>query len=176
MFISLIFLLISYFIVKVKELEGKNITKVAAGTHHSLALDSCGFELYAFGRGDYGQLGMGFLATGASETKPKLVRFPKKSCSNDSNSPEYDVNHIITKISCGDLHSMALTIDNDLFTWGFGESGATGRETKENTDVYYPTLLSLDPCIQTPRVPYCLPFEMTGGGQHSMVLVKRYHS
>jgi alpha-tubulin suppressor-like RCC1 family protein len=154
---------------------------VAAGQHHSLALNLHGTELYAFGRADYGQLGIGKRRHGEFVATPTLVRFPSKSASDPTISPEEDVEPYIVHIACGDSHSMALTMENELYTWGFNDSGATGHECEiddkgDVADIYVPTLLGLENHIQTQRVPYCLPYEMSGGGQHSMALVKRYQS
>lgn len=159
----------------IPDLAEKNISKVAAGQHHSLALNLHGTELFSFGRSDYGQLGTGKKNYGEYMTRPALVHFPEKSSTGEATSTSCNINPIIVDICCGDLHSIALTIEHDLYTWGFNETGATGHESKDDNDVYYPTLLSLD-SIGTDRIPYCVPYEIAGGGQHSMLLVKRFRS
>jgi len=66
----------------------------------------------------------------------------------------------VKQIACGDSVSMELTRDGNLYTWGYGEMGATGHQGI--FDVKVPTLLSLP---GSPR-----PLYAAGGGQHSMLL------
>jgi alpha-tubulin suppressor-like RCC1 family protein len=45
----------------------------------------------------------------------------------------------IVKVSCGELHSIALTESNQIFTWGYGEHGRLGHGDEEER--YEPTEL-----------------------------------
>jgi Regulator of chromosome condensation (RCC1) repeat len=71
---------------------------------------------------------------------------------------------------------MALTEENELYTWGFNEEGQTGHTNSTDhlpTDIYRPTLLNLDVTSEAHRTTYhCHPIQMSGGGQHSIVLVR----
>jgi alpha-tubulin suppressor-like RCC1 family protein len=129
-----------------------NVHAVAAGSHHSLALSAYGKQLHSFGRGQFGQLGIGNVTSEADifKTSPQLVLFPKRV--------------IVTKIACGDSHSMAVTIEKELYTWGFGTMLATGHVRnaigEEGKDMLRPSRLVIGS-------PLCV----SGGGHHSVVLV-----
>lgn len=110
--------------------------------------------LYSFGRGDSGQLGIGVRAAIAPNDfwfpTPQLVKFNKLV--------------EIASIDAGGAHSSAITIDGELYTWGFNEEGATGHQTGL-IDPTRPTLLTLH--VEPDR----LPVQFAGGGQHSVLLV-----
>lgn len=150
---------------QVNALEHKNIVQIAAGQFHSLALDLNRTKLYAFGRGNYGQLGIKNLDGDECITTPTLVHFP---------GLQYRPK--IEKIAAGESHSMALTDENVLYTWGFGEEGATGH--KGNRDRTTPRILDLNldegQANLTAGKSVVEVHEISGGGQHSVILVKRY--
>jgi regulator of chromosome condensation len=164
----------------VTALEHEDITYVAAGEHHSLALNIHGTVLYSFGRGDYGQLGIGKLGTGQCQTSPVLVQFPPVPADiavgsvNDNNNNKLPLQQRIVKIAAGDRHSMALTEDNTVYTWGFNETEPTGHRYVEGQDVVYPELLDIHGILKTKNNPVVKVYDISGGGQHSLVLVKRY--
>ncbi|KAG1696360.1 hypothetical protein DVH05_018491 [Phytophthora capsici] len=90
---------------QVEALRNQVIVDFSAGERHSLALNEFG-QVFAWGRGREGQLGLGDVAgvTGA-------VSLPRR------------VGHalagqLVTKISCGESHSLALTVSGDVFMWG----------------------------------------------------------
>lgn len=47
----------------------------------------------------------------------------------------------VTRVACGDQHSVVLTSDNEVFTWGLGHDGRTGQGSTEN--VFSPTKVVL---------------------------------
>ncbi len=101
-------------------LNGKIIIQVAAGFHHSLALASDGI-VYVWGHGLYGQLGNGN--------------------NTDSNVPvAIDTSgvlsgKIISQIALGSYHSIALSSDGKVYTWGSGNFGQLGNQTFTDTSV-----------------------------------------
>ncbi|XP_050428032.1 E3 ubiquitin-protein ligase HERC2 [Adelges cooleyi] len=100
-----------------------NIVKVAvnSGGRHCLALSSNG-EVYAWGDGDDGKLGLGNRVT---HVKPQLVQ-----ALNDK---------YIVDIACGGFHSAAISRFGHLYTWGKGRYGRLGHGDCE--DYLYPTLV-----------------------------------
>ncbi|GMF33387.1 unnamed protein product [Phytophthora fragariaefolia] len=86
---------------------------------HSLALNEFG-HVFAWGRGREGQLGLGDVAGVAT-----AVALPRRVGGELAG-------HLVAKVSCGESHSLALTVSGDVFMWGllpvakllFGEDGA----------------------------------------------------
>jgi alpha-tubulin suppressor-like RCC1 family protein len=85
-----------------------SITNIACGGSHTLAI-SDGRKLYSWGGNAYGQLGTG---NTESHDRPQLL----------SIEVEY-----LRDISAGGSHSMALSNDGEVFTWGLGEGGRLGH-------------------------------------------------
>lgn len=73
-------------------------------------------NVYVFGEGSSGELGLGS-AKGQTEVKrPRL---------NPNLKPEVGV----VALSVGGMHTAALTYDNKILTWGVNDQGALGRDT-----------------------------------------------
>lgn len=106
--------------------------------------------LYAFGRSDNGQLGIGAEAVAESgmfyET-PQRVNMPRGV--------------VMKRVAAGDSTAMALTIDNELYTWGF--EGTTGHAGFDDRDCVVPRKLEIRNGAHV--------HAMDGGGQHGIVLV-----
>ena len=98
----------------VKELLDKEITSAYCGQQHSLVLTKDG-EVWSWGLGVFGQLGLGDAREGLV---PREIEFFSKE------------NLKIRKICCGAHHSVALTTDGRIFTWGHGEYGQHGGATE----------------------------------------------
>jgi alpha-tubulin suppressor-like RCC1 family protein len=90
-------------------ISGKRIRKVAAGAQHSLCLTVRG-DVYAWGQGKDGQLGLG---KNASESRPMLIQVLQGK--------------IVTDIAAGENHSGAVLRDGVVFTWGSGDMGKLGH-------------------------------------------------
>lgn len=69
----------------------------------------------------------------------------------------------IKKIAAGDSTSMALTIDNELYTWGY--EATTGHEGFDDIDCPYPRKLDLGDGV---RVHDC-----DNGAQHGVLVATR---
>ncbi len=95
-------------------LSSKFIVDVKCGDWHSLALTSTG-EVYAWGDNQFGQIGSGNSRT--LESTPVKLAFQ---------------GHLIIAISCGSLHSIALTEKGSVFTWGFNNNGQLGLGNTRN--------------------------------------------
>ncbi|KAG3086795.1 hypothetical protein PI124_g11700 [Phytophthora idaei] len=90
---------------QVEALRNEVIVDFSAGERHSLALNEFG-QVLAWGRGREGQLGLGDVAGVASAvSQPRRVGGALAG-------------QLVTKISCGESHSLALTVSGDVFMWG----------------------------------------------------------
>jgi len=76
-----------------------------------------------------------------------------------SNTPKFK------KISCGANHTLAITQEDTVYSWGFGTSLACGNGDEE--DVETPML------IQGQRLDGLQVLEIGAGGQHSVLLAKK---
>jgi len=99
-------------------------------------------DLWAFGAGQYGELGNG-------ETKnssvPRKVELPTKRETNDMLAQliqeedndldlfQYERPRIKT-MACGAKHSMVLTVDGSLYSFGFGQHGQLGHRNNKNVN------------------------------------------
>lgn len=88
----------------------KHVEQIACGMRHSLVLlkGGSGDQIYAFGSGKRGQLGI-------SEDKVKSISLPEVT---------YGLEDVkIVSIAANGDHSAALSVDGCLYTWGRGFSG-----------------------------------------------------
>jgi hypothetical protein len=44
---------------------------------------------------------------------------------------------------CVEIATVCLTVENELYTWGFGTTGPTGHKTVDDEDIFVPTKLDL---------------------------------
>lgn len=82
------------------------------------------FDLYSWGRGFEGQLGTGKDASSV----PCYVKFFYQSY--DAKSGE-DLKKRIKYITCGASHSLAISENGELYTWGDARLGQTGTGNKK---------------------------------------------
>jgi regulator of chromosome condensation len=114
--------------------------------------------LYSFGRKDYGQLGTTFGVPGAGtlEHTPQPVYLYHSSVAADNSTR---VNPKIRSISCGENHSMAVTENGELYTWGFGTNGGLGHGDEEF-------------CFLPKKVKMDKVMEASGGASHTIILLE----
>ena len=95
----------------VEALRGKDVVDISCGGAHSAAITRTG-ELYTWGKGRYGRLGHG---DSEDQTKPKLV--------------EALLGYRVTDVACGsgDAQTLAITEDDNVWSWGDGDYGKLGR-------------------------------------------------
>lgn len=108
----------------VMALEGKGVTELRGGEHHSLALTDDG-AVYAFGRGDNNQLG--FNDGTDQEVTPRKV-------------PALD-GIAIRRVSTKANSNFAVSRSGDLYSWGFGEMGQLAN--RKAGDETQPTLVDV---------------------------------
>lgn len=75
-------------------------------------------SVFVFGGGENGELGLGPKCTAASRPRKSLYLDP-------FDSSKYH----ITRVACGGMHTVALTDDNQIITWGVNDNDALGRTT-----------------------------------------------
>ncbi|XP_020530583.1 ultraviolet-B receptor UVR8-like [Amborella trichopoda] len=126
----------------VKGTRDLHFVRVACGAAHTLALTGSG-EVYSFGQGLYGALGLGSIE---STSSPTLV--------NDL----WGLG--IIQITCGENHSAALSVDGQVFTWGRGKYGQLGHGTLQNELRPLPVKLLADQMI----------VQLICGGNHTMAI------
>lgn len=92
------------------EVFSKGVKQVGAFSTYSAAIDSEG-TIYTWGRGDCGRLGY-----------PVKLKVQKTPCPIRSLS-----NVKIEKVALGAYHTIALSEDGDLYSWGAGINGQLGH-------------------------------------------------
>ncbi|XP_019848779.1 PREDICTED: probable E3 ubiquitin-protein ligase HERC4 [Amphimedon queenslandica] len=102
----------------------KKIKYIASSVSHTLILLESGC-LYSCGSNQYGQLGI--------EQKTSCIMIPAHIDTFDDT--------IITSISCGVKHSLALSSDGSLYAWGDNSEGQLGLKTLQ--PICKPSILSL---------------------------------
>ncbi|XP_077578799.1 RCC1 and BTB domain-containing protein 2 isoform X2 [Stigmatopora nigra] len=90
-------------------LQNKRISEVACGSHHTIALTAEG-EVYAWGYNNSGQVGSG---STANQPTPRRV----SSCLQSK---------VVVNIACGQLCSMAVLDNGEIYGWGYNCNGQLG--------------------------------------------------
>ncbi|GAM28582.1 hypothetical protein SAMD00019534_117580 [Acytostelium subglobosum LB1] len=92
-----------------QKVEGlSEVVVISIGFYHSAALRSNG-ELLTWGCGEDGQLGHG---DNLNQTTPRVIQSM--------------TSHWVTQVSCGEKHTICLTKNGKVFTWGSSEYGQLG--------------------------------------------------
>lgn len=129
-------------------LSDRTIVKIAAGGGHSLALDEDG-TVFAWGSGASGQLGNG---TERESTMPVTV----------TDDGVLDDKEVIDVSTLGD-HSLALTQDGKVYSWGAGKYGQLGNDDTENAD--RPVAVDDSDVLADKEIT-----AVAAGGRHSLAL------
>jgi len=128
------------------------VTQIAAGGGHSLALTSAG-QLYAFGDNHYGQLGV---ATNNGNDEPNSTPMPVTLPGASGT---------VTQIAAGSEHSLALTSTGQLYAFGWNGYGQLGSEVNSDTSTPNPT-----PALVTLQGATGQVTQIAAGGNHSLAL------
>ncbi|KAI8945769.1 regulator of chromosome condensation 1/beta-lactamase-inhibitor protein II [Xylaria longipes] len=75
--------------------------------------------VFVFGGGENGELGLG----------PKRTE-ALRPCLNSSLDPDSSTAYHIVEYACGGMHTVALSADNRIVTWGVNDNNALGRDTQ----------------------------------------------
>ncbi|GAB4819656.1 hypothetical protein N2152v2_006702 [Parachlorella kessleri] len=167
---------------QILDLEGVFVSDIAAGGWHSMALSAEGgrpalgvvvagrvrgaAEVYVWGRGEYGRLGLGDRA-GSSKLRPVKVKALE--------------GHRVVGGSCGGTHTAVVTDEGRCFIWGRGAFGRLGTGVEKNC--ISPVELKLpggaagggfDPALWSPKLPggpeRWHVISVAAGGRHSLCL------
>ncbi|KAF0688375.1 Aste57867_19995 [Aphanomyces stellatus] len=136
----------------VESLSHKNGLLVEGGTHHSVVLMSDGV-VYAFGRGDSGQLGvLDNPGTGAFKESPQEIQVPGVS---------------FRMIACGSNHALAVTDQDAIYSWGYGDMLALGNGVEK--DELKPRQIDW----AKTKFGNARIIQVAAGGQHSVVVAAK---
>ena len=97
---------------RVEAMVDKKIKHLDCGFCHTAACDEDG-AMYTFGQGSYGQLGHG---TKEKELTPVLLQSLEEQS--------------IVQVAAGLAHTLALTFDGRVYSWGNGDNGRLGHESE----------------------------------------------
>ena len=142
----------------------RDIKQVAAGNYHSFALCMSGKYLYAFGENTDGRLGIGYQASEKAyfNPNPELVTF-------NSHDPV-----LLSSISCGDDHTLAISLEGDVYAWGYNESGQTAIPQNKSIvaqTVYRPKKVDYSSAFGQVDTSPLQALQVSGGSVHSVFLV-----
>jgi alpha-tubulin suppressor-like RCC1 family protein len=98
----------------VQALAGSKVVAASAGTYHTAVVTEAG-DLYTFGYGSQGQLGLGGTE---HENLPKLV--------------EALAGMKVVEVSAGNVHTAVVTAEGDMYTFGGGGRGRLGHGGEED--------------------------------------------
>ena len=141
---------------KVKFFGRMSVKHISAGQYHSLALTEDG-ELYSWGLGRYGRLGQGHTDPRGEPQKVVFSMPGLDQSAISSNSERSELEMIknlegtttpnrasilksdpIVQITAGDAHSLVLTSQGRLFTFGYNHMGQCGHGSTKNVLVAHP--------------------------------------
>lgn len=111
-------------LTKVEVLEPLHFTKVVAGGWHSLALSDSG-DIYGWGWNESGQIGSCLDDTNQENKVVTKENIPKLIFTPSLLDTPLEVS--FSNIFAGTRHSVSLTIDGKVFTWGWNAYGQLGH-------------------------------------------------
>jgi len=151
--INNVYKVVDYKLIKLFNAEGIVIRKIACGYSHFVILSDTG-ALYSFGNGSRGQLGCEDRVVLCDVTYPERILFFD------------DLPSVVTDVVCGGWHTLALTSDGDVYSWGWNENGGLGHaKNTEGTVVATPFPIDIG-SAQDPVI------SIAAGSRHSLLLLK----
>jgi RCC1 and BTB domain-containing protein len=153
---------------QVHTLGHHRVIEIACGDFHSLALSDKG-DVFSWGGG------------GTSKNKGQLGHSNLKDLENPEQI-QFFRGKKVKNIACGDYHTMALTLEDELYAWGEGNCGQLGTGGKD--DVHTPKRINInfnnslllndyssrDSGKEKPRI-----HQISLGGKHSLLLTNKGH-
>jgi alpha-tubulin suppressor-like RCC1 family protein len=139
-------------------LENDTVVQVACGGQHTLLLLADG-RLVGMGDNEFGQVGVP-AETGEGDETKKTVDLPTHVRSIEAAGQ-------IRQITCGESHSVALTTEGAVYTWGRGQYGQLGHGPSQEGPLFTPTKITSLPKIKKvfsgPNQVFVVEF--TNGGE-----------
>jgi len=140
-----------------------NISSIAAGGYHALAIEGTGSTsvVHAWGLDSCGQLGDGITTATDCELVPACSSLTSTWLSSyASNTPvaKTDLNGV-TSVAAGSYHSLALMSDKTVRSWGWNGSGQLGNNSSADNSSTPVTVSSLTNITS-----------LAGGSGHSVAL------
>ncbi|XP_075475333.1 ultraviolet-B receptor UVR8-like [Primulina tabacum] len=144
--------------IPVQGLSDLTLVNIAAGGWHSTALTDDG-EVYAWGRGEHGKLGFG--DDKSSKMVPQRVQLL--------------VGEDIVQVSCGGTHSVALTWDGRMYSFGRGDHGRLGYGRKVTTGHPAEVPIAIPPpksiSVSAAKGRWCAKL-VACGGRHTLAIAE----
>lgn len=151
--------------ILIPRLRGRVAIAIAAGTWHSLAILAYppivrGGYLYSWGSGYFGQLSQGSISV---LDQPKIVEF------------FVHCHTLLKSIAAGPSHSLGVSVEGELYSWGSNAHGQLGRKIEEK-DVNYTSIPGHVPGFGAlvGRIGRGFPRSMTCGTDFSVVATYPY--
>lgn len=114
----------------IDSLSGKGrVTDIACGLGHTIALMQGG-EIYAWGNGSNGRLGLGDTTDRSNPTQVVTNNGSSRRQSQGSTATTSGSSHqplLFRRIYCGASHSLAISTDGRAFSWGKNNQGQCGH-------------------------------------------------
>jgi len=126
---------------------------IAGGVHHTIVLAEDG-RVFACGQSHYGRLGIG----------EKIENKTPEGSVYELTQVKFPGNEKVKHISCGELHSLAVTVSGKLYSWGNGDCLQLGNGGDPDNE-FEPYLV--DGSRLTKPV-----IDAAGGAQHSVFLME----
>lgn len=150
----------------IETLNRKGVVKIRAGGWHSACI-TAGGQLLTWGRGEYARLGMGDDDC-ADKITPTEVKFPSPTDADDDDDDEskHHQRYKIVDASLGGSHTIALTSQGQLLSWGRNSLGRLGRVVN-GPHSGIPGEVKFPP-LPNERKWICV--KLSCGGRHNMAL------
>ncbi|XP_070923304.1 E3 ubiquitin-protein ligase HERC2-like isoform X3 [Macaca nemestrina] len=116
---------------------GKHVVHIACGSTYSAAITAEG-ELYTGSRGNYGRLGHGQVWSWGDDDCGKSGRGASDGCKTPKLIEKLQDLDVV-RVRCGSQFSIALTKDDQVYSWGKGDNQRRGHGPEGH--VRYPKLL-----------------------------------
>lgn len=144
----------------VQNLEGRDVTALAGGSHHNVAITKSG-DLLVWGRCDSAQTGLSTDQLNAVEGKERLLK-------GENGKPKILIEPTpipglkdIVMATCGPDHTIAIDSAGRAYSWGFSANYQTGQGTDD--DITTPTRIE-NTAVKDTKLVWA-----GAGGQYSIV-------
>ena len=107
----------------VDALRGRHVLSIACGQYHTIVACEAPHGVVAFGKNDYGQLGVH-----SPNAEPKLVPTPLGPITGTGDGEMLSV----TQVACGYYHTVGITEDGKVFSCGRNDYGQLGHGDRQS--------------------------------------------